>query len=157
MTIHLKIDKTLKKVAKNIASNQKYKPNLHTLFLKDNSIYATNGFKLMKIKYKDTIFPDNNIDATEAIENEGVDTTKFSKKEVPDIDFEKFLKVDTDVQIGFNVDYLIKILEVYKSAWIKDAVLQINSLNRHDAIRIVNYRSNEEIDITTVLMPLNIY
>jgi DNA polymerase III sliding clamp (beta) subunit (PCNA family) len=64
--------------------------------------------------------------------------------------------VDTDVQIGFNVDYLIKILEVYKSAWIEDAILQINSLNRHDAIRIVNYRSNEKIDITSVLMPLKI-
>jgi hypothetical protein len=116
MTIHLKIDKTLKKVAKNIASKSNIRPNLHTLFLKDNSIYAADTHNIMKINYKDTIFPDNNIDATEVINNEGVDTTKFSKKEVPDIDFEKFLKVDTDVQIGFNVDYLIKILEVYKSA-----------------------------------------
>ena len=145
------IDKTLKKIAKNITWNLKIRPNLHTLFFKDNKVIATDSYKAIILKYKKEVFEDRNICATD-IMNNSIDIEKLDDKKAPMPDVEKYFLQDKNLKVWVNVDFLIKTLEVYKTAKIDIVILSFDtSMSPIDL-----YWDNEDMEINALVMPLKI-
>lgn len=147
------IDKILKKIAKNITWSLRMRPNLHTLFFKDNKVMATDQFKRIIVKYKKEVFEDKNICATDIINN-AIDIEKLDNKKVEMPEIEKFFlqDINKNLKVKIDVDFMIKVLEIYKTAKIENVILSFdNTLSPIDF-----YWEDEKIEIKALLMPLKI-
>ena len=146
------IDKILKKVAKNMTWSLS-RPTLHTLFFKDNKVIATDAFKAVILRYKNEVFEDKNICATDIINN-AIDIEKLDNKKADMPEVEKFFLHDADkkLQVWVDVDFMIKCLEIYKTAKINKVVISFDT----PLSPIDFYWENNDVEIKTLLMPLKI-
>ena len=146
------IDKILKKVAKNMTWSLRIRPTLHTLFFRDNKVIATDIFKAVILKYKKEVFEDKNICATDIMNN--IDTEKLDNKKADMPEVEQYFLHDADkkLQVWVDVDFMIKCLEIYKTAKINKVILSFDK----PLSPIDFYWKNNDVEITTLLMPLKV-
>ena len=149
----MKIDKILKKLAKNCTWSLKIRPNLHTIHFEWNKAVATDSFKLIEVEYLDEVFDTKNICATDIINN-SVDINLLDNKECVFPAYDTFFLKETDktIKVKFSVDYMIKMLEVYKSWNVRDVLISFNN----PLTPIDMYWIDEEckVKIRWILMPL---
>jgi len=169
------INKVIKSLAKNITGDVKIKPTLASVFFDKNKASATDATKLVEIEfiedYKNICVIDKEVikkldNETYYIEN--LNWEIFIKNENTTIkandlwasrfpEYEKFFNNDWTLEIWFDVDYMINILQVYKTANIK--TVKMTLWDPLQPILLSSYDNNKDFwikSIRSILMPVRI-